>query len=135
MPRGRRRALMTELPFPYPTAEEIEAAARRHRVRVSGLEVELLAWGLYRTPPASLDEAGERAYAARQSTERFARDWAERHMWYLDRLAREHGVSVQAIIDERRDGDHPDERSAAQALAARRGPGWLARLRAWVEGL
>ncbi|WP_155300981.1 hypothetical protein [Deinococcus kurensis] len=126
---------MNGLPFPYPTQAEIEDAARRHRVRVSGLEVELRAWGLHRTPPASLDEAGERAYAARQSTERAARLWAEQHMRHLDRLAREHGVSVQAIIDERRDGDHPDERSAAQALAARRGPGWLARLRAWVAEL
>lgn len=126
---------MSGLPFPYPTQAEIEDAARRHRVRVTSVEVELRAWGIHGTPPATLEEAGERAYAARKSTERAARRWADQHMQYLDRLAREHGVSVQAIITERRDGDHPDERSAAQALAARRGPGWLARLRAWVAGL
>lgn len=105
---------------PLPCSRErLLEVAREFRVKTGDVEME---WGhpsLGREYPTSIEEAAKRAYEARKRVEMAARSIAERQMLAADALAKEFGFPVSAIWHEKRVGDWPDDRSAAEALRER----------------
>lgn len=104
--------------------ERLAEVAREYRVTVQQLKD---AWSNpswlgddTQNLPPTIEVAALNAYRERKAIEGVVHDMAVRKHERVQALSREFGVSVNAIWREKRDGDWPDDRSAAEALRARK---------------
>jgi len=117
---------MGEARIPMPSDEVLREVAARHRVTVRDLRSELECPS---TPFSNeerwsdLDGAAATVYRRNKAIRSVAERWATSHMKHLEALSNQYGVPWQAIVREVREGDWPDEESAARALRDRLAPG------------
>ncbi len=107
-----------------PPAEVLAEVAARHRIRVADLRDELehpcSVWGGWSDVEGAARTVRERDRAIRSVAEA----WAGRHMRELHALAARYGVPWTAIVREAREGEWPDQESAARHLRDCVAPGW-----------
>ncbi len=128
---------MSEPRIPIPSDEVLAEVAARHRVTVKDLRFELeypssslISWGQW----SDLEGAAAAVYEKNKAIEHVAKMQADAHMKRLYVLADEYGVPWSAIVREMRNGDWPDEESAARALRDRFSYG-RARVPWWIRWL
>lgn len=100
--------------------ERLADVAREYRVTASDVEMQWC-FGDFRSDlPATIEEAAQKAYDCRKRIEAVAEGLAQGRMLAARKLEKEYGFSLEAIWREKRDGDWPNDRSAAEALRARK---------------
>lgn len=110
---------MSEVRRPLPSDEVLAEIAARHRITVKALKLEWEYASPYR-PYKDIEAAAAAAYRSRKGIENMSKMFAENHMKRLKALSEQYGLGVMEIVAEKREGDWPDEESAAAHLAARR---------------